>query len=97
MFCKHCGKEVKDGVKFCPSCGGSIEVVDGTTQTVNTVSNGTSDEPKASVGIIIASILIPLVGIIMYFVKRGSEPKNAKTYLTIGLVMWVINIILLNV
>ena len=21
MFCKHCGKEIKDGVRFCPMCG----------------------------------------------------------------------------
>ncbi len=21
MFCSNCGKEIKDGVKFCPSCG----------------------------------------------------------------------------
>lgn len=21
MFCKNCGKELADGVKFCPECG----------------------------------------------------------------------------
>ena len=21
MFCKHCGKAMPDGVKFCPACG----------------------------------------------------------------------------
>ena len=21
MFCKHCGKEIDEGTKFCPSCG----------------------------------------------------------------------------
>ncbi len=26
MICKSCGTEVKDGVKFCPSCGGKIEL-----------------------------------------------------------------------
>lgn len=25
MFCKKCGKEIEDGVKFCPSCGASQE------------------------------------------------------------------------
>ena len=24
MFCKNCGKEIQDNVKFCPECGGSI-------------------------------------------------------------------------
>lgn len=27
MICKHCGSEVKDGVKFCPSCGKKTETV----------------------------------------------------------------------
>ena len=25
MFCKNCGKEINDGVKFCPSCGQNQE------------------------------------------------------------------------
>ena len=25
MFCKNCGKEVADGLKFCPACGGAME------------------------------------------------------------------------
>ena len=27
MICKHCGSEVKDGAKFCPSCGKKTETV----------------------------------------------------------------------
>lgn len=30
MYCKHCGKELADDAKFCPSCGGAIsETVSG--------------------------------------------------------------------
>ena len=25
MFCKNCGKEMADGVTFCPSCGQGVE------------------------------------------------------------------------
>ena len=32
MFCKNCGKEIADGVKFCPECG--------VTQTVNDTTGG---------------------------------------------------------
>lgn len=24
MFCKYCGKQIKDGTKFCPSCGNAV-------------------------------------------------------------------------
>lgn len=26
MFCSHCGKELKPGTKFCPSCGADVSV-----------------------------------------------------------------------
>lgn len=26
MFCKNCGKQVEDGVKFCPNCGSAMSV-----------------------------------------------------------------------
>lgn len=26
MFCKHCGKEIKDTAKFCPACGGVVSL-----------------------------------------------------------------------
>jgi len=29
MFCAQCGKELKDGVKFCASCGRSISIYGG--------------------------------------------------------------------
>ena len=32
MLCKNCGKEIADGVKFCPECG--------VTQTVNDTTGG---------------------------------------------------------
>ncbi len=37
MFCKNCGKEMADGVAFCPSCGQAV------TQSVseNANNNGT--------------------------------------------------------
>ncbi len=31
MFCSHCGKELKDGAKFCVACGNSVSSVVGTS------------------------------------------------------------------
>lgn len=25
MYCKHCGKEIQEGLKYCPNCGGILE------------------------------------------------------------------------
>lgn len=32
MFCKKCGKEVKDGAGFCPKCGEKVNAVSGQAQ-----------------------------------------------------------------
>lgn len=28
MFCRNCGKEIEDGVKFCPDCGANVSTGD---------------------------------------------------------------------
>lgn len=35
MFCKHCGKQISEGEKFCVSCGNSISVTIEKTQIIN--------------------------------------------------------------
>ncbi len=44
MFCKKCGKEVKDGAAFCPHCGANVGQPTGTQQgqqtTISSVGGG---------------------------------------------------------
>jgi hypothetical protein len=40
---------------------------------------------KAGIGLCILSFLFPIVGIILYFVKKNEEPNAAKTYLSCGI------------
>lgn len=37
MFCRKCGKEVKDGLKFCTNCGAPLN------QTSNGINAGVSE------------------------------------------------------
>lgn len=39
MFCKNCGAELKDYVKFCPSCGTAISEKTNVKDTINDESN----------------------------------------------------------
>ena len=43
MFCKNCGNEMKDGVKFCGKCGTSIENDDSEQQNVSTSNDQQQD------------------------------------------------------
>lgn len=51
-------------------------------------------EDKASVGLIIVSVLFPLVGIILAIVNWKKKPAAAKKYLIAAIVAWVIAVIL---
>ncbi len=47
MFCTKCGKEVKDGMKFCANCGNPVENVQEVTEVKNTGSTK-RDVPKCT-------------------------------------------------
>jgi len=44
MFCSHCGKELKDGAKFCVACGNSISSV---VDTSSRLSDRRGEKPSA--------------------------------------------------
>ena len=80
MFCKNCGKEIKEGEKFCRECG---TAVDGTAQPITPNSNGTVPMKK---GLAIASLVLgicsfifgwfllplPIIGLILGIVQKGK-------------------------
>lgn len=51
-------------------------------------------ENKTNVGLVILSVLIPIAGVILYFVKKDSELVPAKNYLTAGLISFAVTFVL---
>lgn len=86
MFCKNCGKEIKDTEKFCPNCGtpvGSEEskVADTKqTQISHTVSTGKKLNPKAIVLLLLAVILIFIA---VKIFSGNSSKEQLKFNLTV--------------
>ena len=85
MFCNHCGKEVMNEAVICPHCGCALKK-DAVTPSV---------EDKVSVGLMILSILIPLIGIILWPVKHKETPKAAMAYGLAGIISWAVAFVLL--
>lgn len=48
--------------------------------------NDIAVQNTTKVGLVILSVLLPIVGYIMYFVKKAEEPKAAHSYLVSALV-----------
>ena len=67
VHCRECGEMISKSAQQCPKCGA--------------LQNGkVANIDKPSVGICVLSFLLPIVGVIIAFVKMNEEPQNAKEY-----------------
>ena len=82
MFCQKCGKEVLDDAVICPFCGCAIKK-DSINKTVNTEGD------NLNIALLILSIIIPIVGIILWPLKHKETPNSARIYGIAGIVAWV--------
>lgn len=74
MFCKNCGNELDDNVKFCPKCGTLIKE-SGAESEINIVTNfdRKTNDPIKKVNKIIAILNIVMGGIIFLIALIDSE------------------------
>lgn len=72
MFCKNCGKEIKDGTKFCEFCGAEQENVQPIEQGSTVV--GTKKKSKKKIFIIIGVIL----AIIIIWAACGNKSSKKE-------------------
>ena len=86
-YCQHCGRELMDEAVICPGCGCSV-------QTTNDTQADEVDD-TVSVGMVVLSVLIPLVGLIYWPVKAKTRPKSAKACGIAAIIAWIIYILIL--
>ncbi len=77
MYCRQCGKEVKDGTAFCPNCGSALsDSVQQSSYRQNTYSQASQDD--GSFGWAVLGFLFTLVGLILWIVWQNDRPKSAR-------------------
>lgn len=82
MYCSKCGFEINDEAIICPKCG---------CYTNNQLKEKDVLEDNISVGLVILSILIPIVGVILGIINLCSKKtKSGTAYMIIGVVAWVV-------
>jgi hypothetical protein len=88
MYCKNCGKEVKEGEKFCRECGTSLDnnVTKEEKAAPIKVDNTTATDAPVNKGLAIASLVLgiasfifgwfllplPIIGLILGIVQKGK-------------------------
>lgn len=95
MYCGKCGAQLPNGANACPYCGTMVNGNANLNQNVNNqpVYNNqpmVEDKPNMALNIVVL-LVMPLLGVILYFVWKEQTPKRAKSVLTYGLIGFGIN------
>ena len=69
MYCKNCGRTVDDTSSYCNNCGARID---------NKFDANVSED-SSSIGFAILGFFIPIVGLILFLIYEGKNPKRAKS------------------
>ena len=91
MKCSNCGSEIMPGAQFCQVCGATQPMQQGYPNNGQPMyqqpmyQNEQASTEDASIGLKIVSFLIPIVGLILWAVKKKDEPVAAKSCLTWGI------------
>lgn len=93
MICYKCGQELPDKSRICPNCRADLTVTSATTASAAPVASANVQGDKGSVGLKILSFIIPLAGIILFFVKKDENRTAAKSYLKMAIISIVLGIV----
>ena len=79
MFCPNCGANVSSSEYVCPKCNNVLRQPE--------VVNSVNDQDTPTIGLKLVSFLVPIVGIILYFLWSKEFPVKAKSCLKLSLIL----------
>ncbi|MFJ7408514.1 MULTISPECIES: zinc ribbon domain-containing protein [unclassified Lysinibacillus] len=86
MYCPNCGSTINENAEICIQCGVNV------LKFNNQVTVAKNDKPNIWVNVL-SLCCFPLLGIIIYFVWKDTQPKAAKSALIFALFGLAISII----
>ena len=72
MYCGDCGKKLNSNSKYCPYCGSRVA-----SENVTVVN---SNEDSVNVLLVIASFLVPILGVVLFVIYKDKKTKTSKAY-----------------
>lgn len=92
MYCEKCGQFVQDGASFCQNCGNSVKHSYNEFNYSN--DNNTYKNDKPNFWFALIGFIIPIIGLILFIVYEGKQPKKAKSAGKGALISVVIKVII---
>lgn len=73
-YCSFCGSELTDQAVVCIKCGCSVRA------SPVLPDRGPAPVDVADTGIVVLCVLFPIIGLIMWALKKDETPNAAKAY-----------------
>ncbi len=74
-YCHQCGHQLIGKAVICTNCGCGANV-----QSTNAYEEKQPEKDEADTGLLVLSVVVPVVGFILWALKNKETPKAAKTY-----------------
>ncbi len=111
MFCSSCGKEINDQAVVCPYCGAKTANAQQIPQQPDFGAQQNYGAPQqnpymnqypqpieadeTNVGIVVVSVLFPIIGIILGAVNMSNgKKKSGKAYLMAGIIAFAVELVI---
>ena len=78
MYCKKCGNEIKEGMKFCTRCGKPIL---SEQNDINNIKNSSRDNKRVLTMMLVLTLILLVGGIILLTSKKTLDDKTIQTLL----------------
>ncbi len=90
-YCSHCGKEIADEAVVCIYCGCAVPRLRyQATPAPELRQEKTAD--KADAALIVLCVIFPIVGLILWALKKEETPKAAGAYGKAALISFCVEI-----
>jgi len=92
-YCSKCGYELIDEAVACTKCGCGVNICHNTKPV-------TPAKDEADTGLIILSVIIPIIGLVLWALKNNETPNAAKAYGTAALIVcgaWLVLYVLISI
>lgn len=77
-YCSNCGFNITENIRFCTNCGHNLQELMDNVEVSDKVDNPNTED-RLSDGLKVLSFCLPIIGVILYFTNKNSNPKTAKS------------------
>lgn len=95
MYCPRCNSSVPEGNHFCGNCGANLSAGNSYQPYNTNPPNYPVEDPTESLlPYKLLSFVIPIAGIVLYFVDKDSRPLRAKACIKYSLISIVLSFVI---